>query len=110
MTAQHKHGPAGYEKKDVHVGKVVLYAVLGIIVTVAVVAFVIDYFNRTRERIVFEAVLQPESPALRALQMREAELLGVYGVVDSAAGTYRIPIEQAMEVVVRDYQERQATP
>jgi hypothetical protein len=110
MTDHHDHEPSGYEKKDANVGRIILYGILGVFVTMAVVVFIVDFFVTTREQIVYEAVLQPESAALRALRTREAEALGVYRVVDSAAGVYRIPIEQAMEVMAREYRQRQGTP
>ncbi len=39
---------------------------------------------------------------LRLLRARDAELLESYGWSDQAAGTARIPVEQAIELVLRD--------
>ena len=89
----------GYEEQDVNPNKLILYGVISVIVVVVVVVFVIDYFSATKEEMISEMVLEPESVALRELRAREAEELGSYKLLDPAEGRYRIPIERAMELV-----------
>jgi hypothetical protein len=45
-------------------------------------------------------LLVDEPANLDALRAREREVLTTYGVVDPAAGTYRIPIERAKDLLI----------
>lgn len=98
---------AGYEKSDVNVKRI-----LTIVVSIAlflVVAFIVlnSFFIKSRESLMYEQVLKPQSEKLQALHEREAEALHSYGVVDSANNVYRIPIERAMQLEAEDaFQQR----
>ncbi len=97
----------GYEKRDINPVKVFLFGIAGVIVIVVVVIFMISYFTATREEIVYEEVLKPESAALRELRAREEEELNSYAVLDAKKGVYRIPIQRAMELMAEEaYQAR----
>jgi hypothetical protein len=97
----------GYEKRDINPLKVFLFGLAGVIVIVVVVIFLSSYFTQTREEIVYEEVLKPESPALRELRAREEEELNSYAVLDDKKGVYRIPIRRAMELMAEEaYQAR----
>jgi len=89
----------GYEKRDVNLFKVLLFSAASVIALIVIVLFMLDYFAAAKEKIVYETVLKPESAALRELRAREQEELGSYDVIDSARGTYRIPIEVAMKIM-----------
>ena len=107
MSENHKSDGPGYEKSDVSVGKVLLYGIIGTLVVVVVVIFVMDFYISTQEELVYEAVLSPESASLRELRAREIEVLNTYELLDSAAGTYRIPIDRAMTLIAaEDARER----
>ena len=93
---------AGYEKSDISANKIFLWGVISLVILVILVVFMVDFFTATKEELIYESVLRPESAALRELRAKEAEILSSYGVVDSAAGTYRIPIDRAMELVVQE--------
>jgi hypothetical protein len=104
----HQSNNSGYEKSDLRVNKVVIYGVIAVIVFVAIIVFLMDYFVTTREEIVYETVLKPESAALRDLRAREGEILNSYQVLDSVNDVYRIPIERAMKLIAEeDYRDRQ---
>lgn len=96
---QHHSGDSGYEKRDVNIRKVFAYAFGSLVVLVFLVILMIDFFVSVREESIHEAVLRPESAALRELRARETEELTTYRVVDSKEGIYRIPIERAMEIM-----------
>src|ERR687888_293879 len=118
------HAPAGqqsrHEASDVNVAGVLvfgagLFAVTGIVCVIVWMLF--GYFNNreairgAREyplAVVQENRLPPEprlqiNPRedLRELRAREDEVLTTYGWVDKNAGVVRIPIEEAMKIVVR---------
>ncbi len=97
----------GYEKRDINPVKVFLAGLAGVIVIVVLVIFMLSYFTATREEIVYEEVLKPESAALRELRAREEEELNSYAVLDTKKGVYRIPIKRAMELMAEEaYQAR----
>jgi hypothetical protein len=110
----------GHETRDVNVTKVTLFG-LGlmavVIVSVALMAWLFDYLAGR------EAASQPQpatltarpaaqlppeprlqaNPAADLAQMRAEEdrQLRAYGWVDRGAGLARIPVDEAMEIVVR---------
>ena len=111
MSAETKHQAGhtdgGYEKRDVNILKVSLYGVAGVIVLVVLIVLMFDFFTSSREKLVYESVLKPESITLRELRARETQELESYGVIDAAKGIYRIPIKRAMELMASEaYQAR----
>jgi len=97
----------GCEKRDVSVNKIIITGVIAVIVLIFVVIYLVDLFVATKEKIYYEAVLKPESTALRELRAKETDMLNSYGVIDSAAGIYRIPIERAMKLTAEEaYRDR----
>ncbi len=109
-NSQHNRAPEGYEEKDVNTLKIFGYFAAGTIIVVIVLIFLIDFFIATKEEVVYEAVLKPESVVLRELRAREEEELGSYSVLDEEKGVYRIPIERAMEIAADEaYGEEQTS-
>ncbi len=88
-----------YEKKDVNVSKIVGFTVAIIILLTAILIFMMEYFIYSREKMVYENVLKPESVELRELRAKEDRILHSYEVVDEEKGVYRIPIDRAMKIV-----------
>jgi hypothetical protein len=103
-----KIGPdsSGYEEQDVNPNKLILYGVTSVIMVAVVVVFMFDYFTATKEEMISDMVLEPESVALRELRAREAEELGSYKLLDPVEGVYRLPIERAMELVADEAYRR----
>lgn len=93
---------SGYEKADINVNKVILFFVLGVIVTVIILIFLLDYFKAVREDTIYGAVLRPESATLRELRARENEELTTYKIIDADKGIYRIPIERAKKLFAEE--------
>ena len=102
------HGSGGYEEKDTSTRGILIVALMSIIVVVVAVILTNELFIATREELVEEMVLRPESAALRDLRAREAALLFSYDVVDSAGGIYRIPIDRAMKLMAEEAYAKQA--
>lgn len=98
-SSEHK---GGYEKTDINANKVIMFFVLGIIVTVIIVIFLLDYFKAVRDDTVYRAVLQPESAVLRDLRARESEELATYKLLDAENWIYRIPIERAKKLLAEE--------
>jgi hypothetical protein len=104
MSADQSHptNPSGYEKRDANVRSLVGVLVISVVVIVIAVVLLYDYFIAIREEVVLENVLQPESPDLKALQAAEHEVLGNYRLLDSAKGTYQVPLDSAMVLLARE--------
>ena len=101
----HKGPEDGYEIKDVNPLKVFGYFAAGTIIIVVLLVFLIDFFTATREEMIYEAVLKPESVTLRELRAREEQELGSYGILDEEQRVYRIPINRAMEIMANEAYE-----
>ena len=81
----------------------ILLNIVGIVVILAVViAGVTYYFNAYRDRIIVETQLTPVSQDLLDLRAKEDQLLNSYGIADKAAGTVRVPVSRAMELVLAE--------
>ncbi|MFH2054841.1 MAG: hypothetical protein ABIJ61_02675 [bacterium] len=103
MSEQQEHieasdSSAGYEKKDVNVAW--LLGVAAAIVAFVVVSVILlnEFFLISKEEMIYDVALRPESQALRELQAREAEVLGSYGVINGDSAIYRIPIARAVQL------------
>ena len=93
---------AGYEKRDVNMFMVIGLSVVLVVLLIVILVFLIDYFVETKEQMIYEAQLQPESVDLKSLLATENEELSSYKVLDADRGVYRIPIIRAMELMVRE--------
>ena len=93
---------AGYEKRDVNIIMVIWLSVFLVAVLVVILVFLMDYFVETKEQMVYEAQLQPESVDLKALQAAEDKELTSYEILDSEKGVYRIPFDRAMELLAKE--------
>ena len=92
----------GYDRSEPLTGPI-LANIVGIVVILAVViAGVTFYFNTYRDRIIEETQLTPVSQDLLDLRAKEDQLLNSYGIADKAAGTVRLPIARAMELVIAE--------
>ncbi len=81
----------------------ILLNIVGIVVILAVVIVgVTYYFNAYRDRIIEETQLTPVSQDLLDLRAKEDQLLNSYGISDKAAGTVRVPVARAMELVLAE--------
>ena len=92
----------GYEKSDVNVKQLT-------IVGIAIVAFIAlslvllnEYFLIEKEAVVYSEVLKPKSMSLAELQAKEDIVLTSYQLVDSTKQVYSIPIENAMELYLKE--------
>ena len=89
----------GYEKTDIDIKMIVIYAVLLIAFLIVSLILLEEYFIYKKEQMYQEMVLEPENPQLVELRAKENRVLSSYGLADSAAGEYHIPIDSAMKEV-----------
>ena len=95
------NNPSGYEKKDVNIKAIVLTGVFTVVFIVVALVLLNEYFIAEKESLIEEVVLKPESVQLSDLRAVEEETLTTYKLIDSTKNIYRIPIEQAMEIISR---------
>jgi hypothetical protein len=113
MEENNKHR-AGFEETDVNVIAVGKVGIALLLVTIAAMAMLVGVFNYLKTSEGGEAVTvdpakvfpQPQLektpiPDLKAVRAAEDEVLTTYGWVDRQKGVVRIPIAQAMDLVVK---------
>ena len=98
-SQDHHDSPFGYEKRDANLKWILIISLSGALFLILSIVLLDDIFVLTKEEIIFESVLRPESIPLRDLRAREDEVLHSYKKLDSAAGVYQIPIDRAMQVL-----------
>ncbi|MBD3224782.1 MAG: hypothetical protein GF313_08640 [Caldithrix sp.] len=104
MTHQQKDN---YEKRDVNVTKIAGVTIVIIVFLAAVLIFLSEFFIFSKEKMIYENVLKPESVQLRDLRAKEDKLLNTYEIVDEAEEIYRIPVSRAMKLEADEaYQKR----
>jgi len=96
------HGSGGYEKKDTSSRNILIVALVSAVIVVLSIVLTNELFIATREELVEEMVLRPESAALRDLRAKEAATLFSYDVLDPEKGIYRIPIDRAMKLMAEE--------
>ena len=89
--------PTGYDKRDIPVGRIALYALVGIIFLAFVAILGRSFFILAKERTYQRQVMEAPAPHLPQLEADWNERLTTYGVVDAEKGIYHIPIEVAMQ-------------
>jgi hypothetical protein len=96
----------GFEGSEPRAGMIAVLGGVIVVLLVAAVAGVQLYYDHVREQQVFVKQLQPVSEDLKALRAREDSELHSYRYLDRAKGTVRLPIERAMELVVKEAHEQ----
>ncbi len=87
-----------YERLDANPWMLGGALAIGMIVLGVTLVLLNDYFILEKEKMIDEVSMRPESSVLRDVQAHADEILTSYGVVDTAAGYYRIPLERAMKL------------
>jgi hypothetical protein len=103
------HSPE-YEKRDVSVW---IVTVTGIIVIIAIFVLMFaarDYFVTSRDKMIYKMVLSLETKTLNEVRDNETAILGSYGIIDKKNDVYRIPIDQAMDIMQEEYSRRGNQP
>ena len=100
------HSEMGYEKKDVNVSKIVGYALVSIIILIAILVFLNEFFIFQVEGIKMErdSVVSTE---LRDLSAAEEETLNSYKVLNAEKNIYQIPIDRAMKMIADEAYDKQ---
>jgi hypothetical protein len=106
----HHDQPFGYEKKDANIKVISLVTLATALFVIVSVIVVDDVFVLTKEEIIYDTVLRPESVPLRDLRAHEDEVLHSYKVLDAAKGVYQIPIDRALQLMADEAYRTKTSP
>jgi hypothetical protein len=114
----HDESYVGHETTDAEIGPLVRFAVFLTVITLAIAAATVGFYSfldarEERENAprypLASGVERPKPPAprlqtypfddIKALRKEEAQVIDHYGWVDKNAGTVRIPVTRAMELL-----------
>lgn len=93
---------AGFDSGEPKVRYIAVAGVALFVVLAAIILGVQWYYDTVHEQQVFVKQLEPVSQDLKALHAREEAGLTQYRYVDRAKGTVRLPIQRAMELIVKE--------
>ncbi|WP_437777997.1 hypothetical protein [Sorangium sp. So ce1097] len=99
---EHEHAEADRPNNTL-IFVIVVATLLSLVVTVL---FVNEIFKATMEREISSKVLEPPSSALRGLRAMEQERLSRYQWANEKDGVVRIPVDQAVTLTLKAYQEK----
>jgi hypothetical protein len=96
---------AGFDSEEPNARGILIFTGATVVLFIAVLIGVTYYFNNVYERREYEQVLAPPSEQLKELNAREEWVLNNYQYVDRAKGQVRIPLNRAMELLVKEASE-----
>ncbi|WP_437732551.1 hypothetical protein [Sorangium sp. So ce1335] len=99
---EHEHAEADRPNNTL-IFVIVVATLLSLVVTVL---FVNEVFKATMEREISSKVLEPPNSALRGLRAMEQERLSHYQWANEKDGIVRIPVDQAVALTLKAYQEK----
>ena len=130
MTEHNTHDVVGHEETDADIGPLVRFAIFLAVLTLATAALTVGFYRflDSREQAakaprypLAEGVKRPLPPAprlqtypfddVKAFRVEEAKLLDHYAWIDKNAGTVRIPVSRAIELLAaQGLPHREAPP
>ena len=93
---------SGYEKRDLNLKWVAGIAILSILILVVFLVLLDSFFVVEREAQVYDSVLNSSSKEYQEIMARDTRILNSYGYVDKEKGLVHIPIDKAMELLVKE--------
>ena len=94
--------PHSYDHSEPKYSLIAILGVLTVVLLILVGIGIQGYQQRTEENIIHRTVLSRDNIQLQELRNRERWELTHYGIEDKQKGTVRIPIDQAMRLVLDD--------
>ncbi len=77
-------------------------AIISAVVVVVTIVLLQALFYQMQDREFERKVIAPKDLALEKMRTEQHDVLTSYGWVDKEAGVARIPVEQAMEMMVKE--------
>ena len=89
-------------KENLDTGLIITIGVLFFVLVVVLILLVQAWFFQAQTAEYVRKIIEPRAEELASATAEQQESLHSYRVVDPEAGTVAIPIERAMELVVRE--------
>jgi hypothetical protein len=107
MSAEHDpiqhHDPKeGFDRAEPAAGSIALFAIGSLVLLILTIVAIQVYFEHIWQEAVYEKVLKPKDPELMDLRNRESWNMTHYGYMDQKSGVVRIPVDKAMDMVMKD--------
>jgi len=96
------HGDVGYDHAEPSGRPLFLLTGIAAVTVFILIAGVTVFFNHVEEDAFHDRVLVPPSNMLVSLHEREDKQLYSYQYIDRAKGTVQLPIDRAMELVIKE--------
>jgi hypothetical protein len=93
---------AGFDADEPNTRGILVFMGAMVVMFIAVVLGVTYYYKYVFEQAEFDKVLAPPSVQLGELRAREDWNLSHYGYLDKSKGQVRIPVDRAMELLVKE--------
>ena len=102
------HVARGRQAQTEQVGTILLWGTASVVVLIILLAWLRGYFFVMRNETIEKVYLSAANLKLEELRVQEDSLLTSYGWVNREHGIVHIPIDRAMELVVRETQSAPA--
>ncbi len=100
LTSPPKEGEAFVEPEAMSVSPILTFIGSTVLFLAVAIILVFGIANRVEQATYYRAVSASGYPELREVEALAARKLDHYEILNDAEGTYRIPIERAMEIIV----------
>ena len=101
---------SGVEETDPDTFSTVLVGVVGSLLVVTAVVFLQGLYDRVERAEIRRKVVDETPQELQGLRVLQQEKLSTKAWVDPAAGVVSIPVDRAMDLIVRDPSVRSVPP
>jgi hypothetical protein len=92
----------GFDRAEPSAGAIAIFAVGSLFLLMLTILAIQQYFDHIWNEAVYQKVLAPPSEQLREVRGRDDWNLTHYMFLDKPSGQVRIPIDQAMELNLKD--------
>jgi hypothetical protein len=92
----------GFDHQEPSSGAIAGFAIGSLVLLVLTIGAIQQYFDHIYNEAVYEKVLAPPSEQLKGVRGRDDWNLTHYMYMDKATGVVRIPVDRAMEMILKD--------
>lgn len=102
VSAEEAAPADGVEPEGINAGPIFGSIVISLLVIAVLVGGGYGWFKASAQEAQAAAADRASYPELRQVELEATQLLNKYEVVNAATGTYRIPIDRAMDLIVEE--------
>lgn len=102
--------PVGVQREGIEAPQIIGFIFLLIIAIGLVVWGAMYWFESVADQVYEEAAAELDYPELRQVELSGTQLLNQYAVINATQGVYRIPVDRALDLIVKEAQQAPAAP